>query len=149
MDWSVFTQGSSLQIQVHWVAAALAFFLGLIILFRTKGTKAHKTLGWTYVAVMAIVTVTAVFIRDLPKGASVVSLEGFSPIHALIPITVFGLFGGLRAIRKGDRRSHARRMVITFFAALVVAGLFTFVPGRRMHQLFFGAPAPAERSAPN
>ncbi len=149
MNWSVFTQGSSLQIQIHWVAAIAAFFLGLMILTLTKGTKAHKTLGWTYVVAMAIVTLTAVFIRDVPQDASAPEFFGFSPIHLLIPVTIFGIVGGLRAIRRGDRHSHARSMVITFFAALVVAGLFTFVPGRRMHQLFFADPGPSDSSTNN
>lgn len=34
---------------------------------------------------------------------------------------------------------HRRIMILLFTGALVAAGLFTLVPGRIMHQVFFGA----------
>ena len=62
----------------------------------------------------------------------------FSPIHLLIFVTLGGLFFGIRSIRRGQVEAHRRAMIITFTCALVVAGLFTLLPGRTMHQLVFG-----------
>jgi uncharacterized membrane protein len=35
-------------------------------------------------------------------------------------------------------RGHRRIMIFIFSGALVVAGLFTFIPGRIMHSVVFG-----------
>lgn len=63
----------------------------------------------------------------------------FSPIHLLIPVTLFGLWGGVRAAQRGDIAAHRQAMVSLFVLALVVTGLFTLMPGRIMHQTVFGA----------
>jgi uncharacterized membrane protein len=40
--------------------------------------------------------------------------------------------------RKHDRRGHARTVIGMFLGGLVIAGLFTFLPGRIMHAVAFG-----------
>jgi uncharacterized membrane protein len=37
-----------------------------------------------------------------------------------------------------DVNGHRRVMVLTFTGALVIAGLFTLLPGRIMHAVVFG-----------
>jgi uncharacterized membrane protein len=41
--------------------------------------------------------------------------------------------------RHHDVKGHRRIMIFTFAGALVVAGLFTVVPGRIMHNVIFGS----------
>ena len=140
MNWDVFTRLSPPEIQIHWVTVSLAFVLGLIIFSLKKGTRFHKALGWGYVTLMTVTMVAAFFIRS-PGGYTLgPGLSGFSLIHLFIPFTAFGLAGALIAIKRGKTRHHARGMIVTFLGALVIAGLFTFLPGRRMHMLFFGDP---------
>jgi len=46
-----------------------------------------------------------------------------------------------RAVRKAHRDqvgTHRRIMISMFLGALVVAGLFTLLPGRILHQVVFG-----------
>lgn len=140
MNWAVFTQLSSLDVQVHWASAMAAFVLGLLIFGLAKGTRAHKALGWAYVAAMAVTAASAIFVKTFEPGDGMPLLAGYSPIHLFIPVTVFGIGGALVAIRNGRRATHARSMILTFMGALVVAGLFTFMPGRHMHSFFFAAP---------
>jgi uncharacterized membrane protein len=45
---------------------------------------------------------------------------------------------GVMAARRHNVRSHKFTMIGIFFGALVIAGLFTFVPGRIMHAVVFG-----------
>jgi uncharacterized membrane protein len=40
--------------------------------------------------------------------------------------------------RRHKVRGHKITMISIFCGALVIAGLFTFVPGRIMHTVFFG-----------
>lgn len=137
-NWEVFTKLSPLEIQIHWVTVVLAFIFGLIIFSQKKGTGFHKTVGWLYVIAMAITVVSAFFIRN-PDGITIApGLSGFSVIHLFIPLTTIGIAGALVAIKTGNVRKHSRRMILTFIGALMIAGLFTFLPGRRMNEFFFG-----------
>ncbi len=144
MNWQVFTQLSTLQVQIHWVSAVLAFFLGLVIFSLPKGTGLHKTLGWGYAAAMALTAFSAIFIRN--PGGGLPTVNGFSPIHLFIPLTTFGIGGALIAVRAGRVTSHRRAMIVTFVGALFIAGAFTFMPGRHMHSLFFGDPERIQRA---
>ena len=137
----VFTRLSSLQIQVHWATAVAAFVLGLVIFSLPKGTRTHKVMGWTYVALMLTTATAAIFIRTYAGGeGGMPSLMGFSQIHLFVPLTFFGIGGALIAIRRKNVRAHRGRMIGTFVGALLIAGFFTFMPGRRMWALFFGEP---------
>ena len=40
--------------------------------------------------------------------------------------------------RRHNVSGHKKAMISIFFGALVVAGLFTFLPGRIMHAVVFG-----------
>jgi uncharacterized membrane protein len=42
------------------------------------------------------------------------------------------------AARRHKVSTHSRAMISIFTGALVVAGLFTLVPGRIMHRVVFG-----------
>ena len=48
------------------------------------------------------------------------------------------LWRGVAFARKHDIRHHMLTMEFTYFLALVVTGLLTFLPGRIMYQVAFG-----------
>lgn len=62
----------------------------------------------------------------------------FSPIHLLSVFTLVMLVRAIQQARAGQIRAHARSMRLTFYLALVGAGLFTLLPGRVMHEVVFG-----------
>lgn len=117
---------ASAAIQVHTVAALLAFVLGLVQLAGVKGTRRHVWLGWAWVAAMAVTALSSFAISELRPGAP-------SPIHALSLFALAWLPVGVLAARRGRARRHGRVMVGLFVGALVVAGAFTLWPGRIMH----------------
>ena len=45
---------------------------------------------------------------------------------------------GVWRAHRHDVRGHRRVMIFTFAGALVIAGLFTLLPGRIMHAVVFG-----------
>lgn len=124
--------GAPMPIPPHALAAIAAFALGSLQLVLPKGTARHRALGRAWVALMAVTAASGLFIHELR------SFGPFSPIHLLSLGTLAALVLGLRSARRGDIARHRRIMLLLFLGALLVAGLFTLLPGRRMHAVFFG-----------
>jgi len=132
MDFSILWAQAT-PIPLHAMAALLAFALGVAQMVAPKGTPLHRRLGWIWVGLMVVVSVTGMFIH-------VIGLWGaYSPIHLLIPITLISLVLAIRAARRGNIRQHKAIMISLFAFALVLAGLFTLAPGRALNQVLFGA----------
>lgn len=119
-------------IQVHAAAALAAFVIGGLVLFRRKGDARHKTLGRIWVGLMALVAISSLFIWEIRM------LGPFSPIHILSIVTLAGLWRAIRHARARNITAHRRLMQSLYLGALVVAGFFTFMPGRIMHDVVFG-----------
>ncbi len=60
-----------------------------------------------------------------------------SPIQLRSILTPIMLLVGVLHARRHRVRAHAITMVSIFIGALVIAGLFTLVPGRVMHTVVF------------
>jgi len=123
---------ASPAIQFHAFAAMTAFVLGLVQFAAPKGTLPHRTVGFIWVALMVVVSVSAFFIHELRLWGP------WSPIHLLAIFTLVMLpLAVLRAHRHEVAR-HRTAMASIFLGALVVAGLFTSLPGRIMHAVVLG-----------
>ena len=122
---------SSLAIQLHTVSAVMAFVIGGLVLFRRKGDRLHRLGGRIWVALMGLVCISSFFIHTL----QVVGI--WSPIHILSVTTVIALLGAVRSARMGRIVEHRRIMQMTYFGALILAGYFTFLPGRIMYRTVF------------
>ncbi len=118
-------------IVIHMCFAVVAFAIGLIQLLGPKGTMAHRILGWTWVVMMMTVAISSFFIHA-------VNPQGFSVIHILSVIVVCALPVGVYAARRHNIDLHRRTMRNVFLGGLVIAGIFTFFPGRLIWQMFFG-----------
>ena len=123
---------ASPTIQTHAFAAMAAFVLGAVQLAAPKGTLPHRSIGWVWVSLMLIVSISAFFIH-------VIRLWGpWSPIHLLAIFTLIMLPLGVWRAHRHDVTRHRRIMIGLFTGALLVAGIFTFYPGRIMHAVVFG-----------
>lgn len=123
---------ASLPIQIHAFAAMSAFVLGIVQFTAPKGTLPHRTLGWIWVILMAAVALTSFWIQEIRLWGP------WSPIHLLSILTLTMLPLAVWRARTHNVRAHKWTMVGIFTGALVIAGLFTFVPGRIMHAVLFG-----------
>ena len=65
-------------------------------------------------------------------------MQGFTPIHLLIPVTILGLFNGFHALYRGQLARHRKGMVSLYLGACVTAGAFTLLPGRYLGNLVWG-----------
>jgi len=119
-------------IQIHAFAAIGAFALGLIQFAAPKGTLPHRTIGWIWVALMAVIALSSFFIHEIKM------VGPFSPIHLLSIFTLVMLPLAVLHARRHDVKQHRGAMIGIFIGALLVAGAFTFVPGRIMHAVAFG-----------
>jgi uncharacterized membrane protein len=120
-------------IQLHAFAAMTAFVLGILQFARAKGTFSHRTFGWTWVTVMLIVAVSSFWIHDIRVWGI------WSPIHLLSIFTLISLPVAVWMARHHRVRAHRGWMIGIFAGALVIAGIFTFVPGRIMHAVIFSS----------
>jgi len=123
---------ASSAIQFHAVAAISAFGLGLVHFAAPKGTLPHRTIGWIWVALMVVVSASAFFIHQIRLWGP------WSPIHLLAIFTLTGLPIAVWNAHRHAVRQHRAAMVSLFIGALVIAGVFTLLPGRIMHAVVLG-----------
>ena len=119
-------------IQLHAFSALAAFGLGAVQLAAPTGTLPHRTLGWIWVVLMVIVAASSFWIHELRLWGP------WSPIHLLAIFTLAMLPLAVLHARRHRVGRHRNAMIAIFAGALVVAGLFTLMPGRIMHAVVFG-----------
>jgi uncharacterized membrane protein len=119
-------------IQIHAFAAMAAFALGLVQFAAPKGTLPHRTIGWIWVVLMVLVSISAFFIHEIRLWGP------WSPIHLLAIFTLVMLPLAVMHARRHQVGQHRNRMIGIFVGGLIIAGAFTFVPGRIMHAVAVG-----------
>ncbi len=123
-------------VRLHLATVIPAFFLGTWLIFLSrKGAQFHRALGYVYLTLLVLTSITVLFIRTTGPG----SLFGFGPIHLFVPLVLFGVFGALRGAWTHNIGMHRRAMLGVYFGGLVIAGALTFLPGRIMHAAAFGS----------
>lgn len=121
-------------VQLHAFAAIAALVLGIVQIVAPKGTLPHRALGWVWVVLLMTISLSSFWIH----GHSWRLWRTWSPIHLLSIFTPVMLVVGVVSARRHKIVSHKFTMISIFIGALVIAGVFTFVPGRIMHQALFG-----------
>lgn len=130
MNFDVFFQ-APWHIQLHALSAFGALGLGLVQFAAPKGTIPHRTLGYVWVLLMAIIAITAIFIRQGNDGS-------FSFIHIFVPLTLYAIVELSIRARRGLTAKHRGTAIRAFLGALLIPGLFSFFPDRLMWQTVFG-----------
>src|ERR1700676_2378920 len=120
-------------IPLHAFAAMTAFVLGVVQFAAPKGTLPHRTLGWIWVSLMVAVAISSFWIHQIRL------VGAWSPIHLLSIFTLVTLPMGVWMAHRHRGSDHRRIMILIFTGALVIAGLFTLIPGRLMHSVVFGS----------
>ncbi|HWD27248.1 MAG TPA: DUF2306 domain-containing protein [Rhizomicrobium sp.] len=127
---------ASPAIQFHVATVVPAVILGTWQIFVSRrGTTLHRVIGYTYLTLMSVTALSTLWIHRLMPDKP---FWGFSPIHLLIPLVFYGVYGALRGAWTHRIQLHRRAMIILYATAIVVTGLFTLVPGRIMNAVVFG-----------
>src|SRR6185503_7014749 len=89
-------------IQVHAFAAMAAFALGIVQLSAPKGTLPHRTIGYVWVGLLAIIAISSFWIHEIRL------LGPFSPIHLLAIFTLVMLPLAVLRARRHNVVGHRR-----------------------------------------
>ena len=119
----------NIAIAIHIVTVLPCVPLGAYLLLSTKGTKLHKMLGKIWVGLMVVTAIAITFVRG---GTD------FSWIHIFVPITLVGAWQVISSARKGQMAKHPRHITQMYLGALMIPGLFAFLPSRLMGMWLFG-----------
>lgn len=124
-------------VAIHLFAALGALAIGPLALWARKGAtlrpRLHRAAGYAWVTLMVITAVSAMFLRD--TGSGLPTFLGYSPIHLLVPVTLFSLVQSFRALARGDIATHRSTMQRLYFGAGITAGFFALAPGRFLGNL--------------
>ena len=120
-------------IQIHAAAALLALLLGIWQMRLAKATQSHRVIGYAWGLLMLGIAVSGLFIHEIRMWGQ------FSPIHLLSLVIMVTVPMAILYARKGNAAAHGRAMRSIFWLALVVAGLFTLLPGRIFGLMLFGS----------
>jgi uncharacterized membrane protein len=115
----------------HVVTVLAALIIGTILMLGVKGNLLHRTLGWMWVMFMILTAATSLFIHIINPGA-------FSFIHIFSALVLIQAPLGVFFAKRHNVKGHRQTMTGLFIGAILVAGFFTFLPGRIMWQVFFG-----------
>ncbi|MFD2916382.1 DUF2306 domain-containing protein [Psychroserpens luteus] len=119
---------------LHLYTVIPCVFIGGLLLIIKKGTGTHKRLGRIYMILMLF---TAIVTLLMPAAVGGRILNHFGWIHLFSFLTLWTVPTAYLAIKKGNIKAHKRKMILLYFGAIVIAGAFTFTPGRYLHEVFF------------
>ncbi len=123
---------SSLAIQIHVFAACGAFLIGLAQFIGKKGRTAHRVLGWVWAVLMILAALSSFWIVDYRNPTPTALILILSVVVLIqVPLTV-------RYARRHEVKRHKTFMTWLYINALIVAGVFAFLPGRLMYRTAFG-----------
>ena len=96
-----------------------------------KGRRFHRIAGWVWVGLTATVAGSSLFIFGL-NG------DNWSYLHIFSGWWIVFLTLAVVAARRHRVATHRAIMMVLFYGSLLLTGVFAFLPGRLMWQLFFG-----------
>jgi uncharacterized membrane protein len=113
---------------VHLSTVLLALPLGISQLVLPKGTIRHRAMGYLWCALMTVTALVSFTVHTINPG-------GFDPIHIFSVVTLICVPMIIYFGRTGRVAQHQRTVLGLMVGALVIAGLFTFLPGRALGRL--------------
>lgn len=97
----------------HTITAVLAMVFGLMVVFKKKGTKTHKRLGYIYTVLMILLNVTSFFI---------VNFGGFSLFHFFAIISLLTVLAGVVPAYRKSKGWYVKHF---YFMSWSVVGLYS------------------------
>lgn len=119
---------------LHLATVVPCFVIGTVLLLIKKGTKVHINFGRIYMILMLFTATVTLF---MPAQVGPTLFDHFGWIHSFSFLTLYTIPTAYWAIKKGNVKVHKRKMIMLYFGAIIIAGAFTFTPGRYLHDVFF------------
>lgn len=124
---------SSPALLSHAAFALTASLLTVWMLLMPKGTVTHRWVGRTWAVMLLVIAGSSFALRE-GFGRQLGWPLGLGPLHLLSAWTILQVILGVLAIRRGRVQAHVWSMVGVSWG-LLIAGLFTLLPGRLMNLL--------------
>ncbi len=116
-------------VAIHLGTILPAVPLGAFLLIRQrKGDRLHRILGTIWLSLMFVTAIDSFWVRTISGG--------IGPVHFLAILTLIAAPRALWQARQGDIIGH-RRSVRGLYGAMLLAGVFTLLPGRLIGHLIF------------
>lgn len=119
---------------IHLATVIPCFVIGTALILIKKGTVIHNRFGAVYMILMLVTSLVTLF---MPAQVGPTVVGHFGWIHSFSLLTIYTVPTAYFAIKKGDIKAHKRKMILLYFGAIIIAGGFTFAPGRYLHEVFF------------
>ena len=119
----------------HLATVIPSFVLGAIVLLGPKGTPTHKLLGKIYMVLMLLTALITLF---MPAQVGPAALNHFGFIHLFSLLVLYSVPAAYFAAVAGRIRIHQANMVGVYVGGILIAGAFTFMPGRLLHTWLTG-----------
>lgn len=116
---------------LHLLTVAVALALTPVLLWRPRGTAAHRQMGYVWAGAMLLTAIDSLFVRLQNHGQ-------FSTIHALSAMTIVLVPVLVLSARNHDIARHRRAVRGMIIGALLIAGAFTFPFHRLLGRWLFG-----------
>lgn len=112
----------------------MASILGALLLFKKKGTTSHRIIGKYY---MMLMLTTAFVALLMPAQVGPALLGHFGYIHLFCILVLYSVPSAYFAVRNGNLTKHKLNMIGVYVGGILIAGAFTFMPGRLLHKWLF------------
>ena len=119
-------------IWTHLATIGTALAITPVMLWRRRGDRLHRRLGWIWSICMFTTALLSFDLRFINRGE-------FSVIHLLSLLTLVGVPVLVISARRHDIARHRRQARGFVIGALLVAGFFTFPFGRLLGGWLFGS----------
>jgi uncharacterized membrane protein len=117
------------DLHLYTIAPCLPLGFYLIVV-SGKGGVLHKKIGYVYMVLIFFSSIVSLFLKAYV-------LNHFGWIHLLSILTIWTVPRSLIAVKKGNITRHKRSMKLLYWTGLLLAGLFTLMPGRYLHDIIF------------
>lgn len=119
---------------LHLATIVPAFLIGTFLLVKRKGSPLHRAMGKAYMVLMLFSAFVTLFM-SAEIGPQLFGHFGF--IHLFSVLVLVTVPSAYLAARRHDIKRHRRNMVGLYVGGLLIAGSFTFMPGRLLHGWIF------------
>jgi len=119
---------------LHLATVVPCFFIGIFLFSAKKGTPFHRKMGKLYMLLMLFTALVTIF---MPAHVGPQLFNHFGWLHSFTLLTLITVPAAYQDARKGRIKNHKRKMLLLYVGAILIAGSFTFVPGRFLYRFFF------------
>ncbi len=131
MVWSPLLE-AGFPVIIHTLSAIGALLIGSAQMLLEKGTRTHKVMGYLWCTLLLWTAISSFWIHEIRMFGP------WSLIHLLSIWALLNIVYALHAARTGRITAHKKAMRGLYFYALILAGVFTLMPGRILNQILFG-----------